>query len=164
MNKIHTLLISSWLILANTAQAQQVSATITNTQTQNPLGTVVFTQTSYGVLISPNLSGLPQGLHGFHLHQHPDCGDHGNNAGSHYDPLQTNSHQGPYGQGHLGDLPVLYVDAAGKATTPTLAPRLKLSELTGLALMVHANGDNYSNTPPLGGGGAREACGIIKEE
>jgi superoxide dismutase, Cu-Zn family len=28
--------------------------------------------------------------------------------------------------------------------------------------MIHANGDNYTDTPPLGGGGAREACGIIK--
>ena len=57
---------------------------------------------------------------------------------------------------------MLYVNADGKATTPTLAPRLKLSDIQGLTLMVHANGDNYSDTPPLGGGGAREACGVIQ--
>jgi Cu-Zn family superoxide dismutase len=29
--------------------------------------------------------------------------------------------------------------------------------------MVHAGGDNYDDTPaPLGGGGARIACGIVK--
>jgi Cu-Zn family superoxide dismutase len=29
--------------------------------------------------------------------------------------------------------------------------------------MVHTGGDNYSDTPaPLGGGGARIACGVIK--
>jgi len=45
-----------------------------------------------------------------------------------------------------------------------LAPRLKrLEELKGHALMVHAGGDNYADQPkPLGGGGARVACGVIK--
>ena len=28
------------------------------------------------------------------------------------------------------------------------------------ALIVHAGGDTYSDTPPLGGGGARVACGV----
>ncbi|SSP59941.1 Cu/Zn superoxide dismutase [Acinetobacter baumannii] len=29
--------------------------------------------------------------------------------------------------------------------------------------MIHAGGDNYSDSPlPLGGGGARIACGVIK--
>ena len=101
-------------------------------------------------------------MHGFHLHQHPNCGDHGDKAGAHYDPEKTNSHQGPYGKGHLGDLPVLYVAEDGKANTPTLAPRLKINDLKGLTLMIHEHGDNYSNNPPLGGGGARIACGIIQ--
>jgi Cu-Zn family superoxide dismutase len=42
-----------------------------------------------------------------------------------------------------------------------LAPRLKLSDLKGRALMVHMGGDNYSDKPQaLGGGGARVACGV----
>jgi hypothetical protein len=33
---------------------------------------------------------------------------------------------------------------------------LKLSDIEGRALMIHAGGDNYSDTPkPLGGGGDR---------
>jgi Cu-Zn family superoxide dismutase len=29
--------------------------------------------------------------------------------------------------------------------------------------MIHAGGDNYSDTPkPLGGGGERIACGVVK--
>jgi Cu-Zn family superoxide dismutase len=29
--------------------------------------------------------------------------------------------------------------------------------------MIHAGGDNYSDQPvPLGGGGARIACGVVK--
>ncbi|WP_313680471.1 superoxide dismutase family protein, partial [Pantoea vagans] len=46
---------------------------------------------------------------------------------------------------------------------PVLAPRLKsLKEIKGKALMVHAGGDNHADHPaPLGGGGARYACGVI---
>lgn len=146
----------------NMVQAAEVSVSVNNTKDQKTLGTVVFAETPHGVLISPNLTSLPPGLHGFHLHQHPDCGDLGDKAGGHFDPEQTNSHQGPYGKGHLGDLPVLYVAQDGKANIPTLAPRLKLADLKGHALMIHANGDNYTDTPANGGGGAREGCGVIQ--
>ena len=68
----------------------------------------------------------------------------------------------PWGDGHLGDLPALYVDAGGQATMSVLAPRLKLADVAGRALMVHAGGDNHADHPaPLGGGGARLACGVI---
>jgi Cu-Zn family superoxide dismutase len=44
-----------------------------------------------------------------------------------------------------------------------LAPRIKVSDLKGRSLMIHAGGDNYSDSPQkLGGGGARVACGVIK--
>ena len=82
-------------------------------------------------------------------------------AGGHYDPAKTGKHLGPYGEGHLGDLPPLYVDAQGKSTLPVLAPRLKIADIKGRSLMVHAGGDNFSDQPePLGGGGARIGCGI----
>jgi len=43
-----------------------------------------------------------------------------------------------------------------------LAPRLKLDDIHGRAIMIHAGGDNYSDIPlPSGGGGTRIACGII---
>lgn len=47
---------------------------------------------------------------------------------------------------------------------PVLAPRLKsLADVDNRALMVHAGGDNHSDHPqPLGGGGARIVCGVIK--
>lgn len=65
------------------------------------------------------------------------------------------------GEGHLGDLPALYVDTNGNANLPTLAPRLHVNDLQKLTLMVHANGDNYSDNPPVGGGGSRIACGLL---
>ena len=47
------------------------------------------------------------------------------------------------------------------ARTRAYAPRLRVSDLSGKALMIHAGGDTYSDTPNLGGGGARIACGVI---
>ena len=127
------------------------------------IGSVTAEQTQYGLLLTPNLSHLSPGPHGFHLHQNPSCADNGLAAGGHFDPQNTGKHLGPYGVGHLGDLPVLIVDKQGKATVPELAPRLNIKDLSGHALMIHAEGDNYSDTPKaLGGGGARVACGVIK--
>jgi Cu-Zn family superoxide dismutase len=135
------------------------------------IGTVEASSSQYGTILTPNLSGLAPGLHGFHVHQNPNCGPGekegkkvpGLAAGGHYDPAGTGTHKGPYGNGHLGDLPALYVDADGKATHPVLAPSLKVSDLKGRALMIHAGGDNYSDYPEkLGGGGARVACGVVK--
>jgi Cu-Zn family superoxide dismutase len=125
------------------------------------VGNIVFEDQKYGLLITPKLTGLPSGIHGFHIHQHPDCGDHGMKAGEHLDPATTKSHQGPYRTGHLGDLPILLVNNEGTATLPVLAPRLKTEDIQGHSIMIHQGGDNYSNHPKLGGGGARIACGKI---
>ena len=85
-------------------------------------------------------------------------------AGGHYDPAHTKKHLGPLiGAGHRGDLPVLVVDNQGNATQPVTAPHLTVAQIRGRSVMIHAGGDNYSDTPlPLGGGGARIACGVIR--
>ena len=61
-------------------------------------------------------------------------------------------------------MPALYVDPEGSINYPVVAPRISdINELRGLALMIHVGGDNYSDDPlPLGGGGARNLCGVIK--
>lgn len=135
------------------------------------LGTVTISESKYGLVFTPNLKGLPSGIHGFHLHENGSCEAAekdgkkvaGLAAGGHYDPQKSGRHGTPWGDGHLGDLPALFVDCDGLATTPVLAPRLKISDLKGRALMIHAGGDNHSDQPnPLGGGGARLACGVIQ--
>jgi len=136
-----------------------------------PIGLITISETAYGLVFTPKLSGLPAGVHGFHIHENGSC-DAGVKegkrvaallAGGHFDPERTGKHLGPYAEGHLGDLPAVYVTTQGTASDPVLAPRLrKLSEIKGHALMIHAGGDNHSDMPmPLGGGGDRVACGVI---
>ena len=126
------------------------------------LGTVKVMDTEDGAVFTPALTGLTTGQHGFHVHEKPDCGNAGKDAGGHFDPMNTGRHEGPYGNGHLGDLPLLIVNEAGAATGAILAPRVNVSDLDGRSLMVHGGGDNYSDIPAaLGGGGARVACGVV---
>lgn len=129
-----------------------------------PMGTVQISQTPYGLLLTPHLKGLTSGIHGFHIHENPSCEDHAMAAGAHWDPKHTNKHLGPYNNGHLGDLPALYVNADGEATLPILAPRLThLNKIKNHALIIHEGGDNYSDEPlKLGGGGTKMICGVIK--
>lgn len=127
------------------------------------MGTIVAKDTKYGLLLTPNLNFLSPGIHGFHIHQTPSCEHAGMGASGHFDPKNTEKHLGPYNDdGHLGDLPALSANKDGKVTLAVLAPRLKVADLKGHALIIHADGDNYSDKPAVGGGGARVACGIVK--
>ncbi len=135
------------------------------------VGEIAIKETSHGVVFSPSLSDLPPGLHGFHVHENPSCQPQEKDgkmkpalaAGGHYDPDSSKHHGSPWGDGHLGDLPALFVDEKGNASHPVLAPRLEIDDVKGRALMIHSGGDNYSDHPsPLGGGGARLACGVIQ--
>jgi Cu-Zn family superoxide dismutase len=151
------------------------SATLTYANTEFPIylvsasgqgesiGTITAEDSTCGVLLTPHLHSLPAGIHGFHVHVNPSCADKGMAAGDHYDPNKTHAHQGPYSHsGHVGDLPVLIVDAKGNATLPTLAPQFKLKDLIGHAFMIHEGSDNYADQPDKnGGGGTRIACGVI---
>ncbi|GIU52345.1 superoxide dismutase [Cu-Zn] [Shewanella sairae] len=140
--------------------------------TGKTVGNIVVEQNQYGSVFTPHLQQLSPGLHGFHVHQNPDCGANmnkgkkivGGAAGGHYDPEKTNKHGYPWGvDNHKGDLPALYVSDKGEAHNPVLAPKLTLQELKGRSLMIHVGGDNHSDHPmPLGGGGSRMVCGTIK--
>ena len=136
----------------------------------NNIGNVKITASKYGLVFTPNLENLPSGIHGFHIHEKPNCNPKqkdgkispAESAGDHFDPKKTQKHGEPWGDGHLGDLPALYVDEKGKSTNPVIAPRLKLNDIHNRALIVHIGGDNHNDIPPKGGAGDRIACGIIK--
>lgn len=170
MNKIATMLV---VLAAGSASAETVVPlnAVDDKGVGASVGNVTISESKYGVVFTPALKGLVPGLHGFHLHQNPSCEPKEKDgkmmpalaAGGHLDPQATHQHGTPWGDGHLGDLPPLFADANGAAAQPVLAPRLKAADLAGHSLMVHAGGDNHADHPaPLGGGGPRVACGVIK--
>ncbi|MGP9642863.1 superoxide dismutase [Cu-Zn] SodC [Halomonas sp. 86] len=170
--------IAAALLLATTASAQTNESEslevnmheVTSEGVNDALGTVTIESSELGgVLLTPSITGLEPGIYGFHLHQNPSCEPAENDdgemtaaqaAGGHYDPDNTDTHQGPYGEGHLGDLPVLTVNDDGEANLPVLAPRLSMDDITDRALIIHEGGDTYEDEPHLGGGGARMLCGV----
>lgn len=172
MRNRHLLLALFTGALAGTAQAA-TTVTLHEATDEGPgdsVGTVTVTESEYGLVFTPDLKDLDEGIHGFHVHQNPTCQPGEKNgetvpalaAGGHFDPDGAGRHGTPWGEGHLGDLPALYVDDDDNATLPVLAPRLEMDDLKGRALMIHSGGDNYSDQPkPLGGGGPRMACGVV---
>lgn len=170
--KLNLIVISMMLFAGNAIAEMKVQMHAVDAKGANiNLGYVSITESKYGMVFSPALKGLSPGLHGFHLHQNASCEPADKDgkmtpalaAGGHYDPTDAKRHGTPWGDGHAGDLPALFVDVEGNATQPVLAPRIKAVELSGRSLMVHAGGDNHADHPaPLGGGGARIVCGVIK--
>ena len=169
-----TLLLGAYTALLGCAgnDMNESKAFLYATTTNEPIGIVEFTQTKAGLLVEVDLKNLPAGEHGFHIHENPDCSNitdkegnvhYAQGAGGHYDPLNTGKHLGPNGNGHKGDLPYLTVNADGKVESQFYLQNTTTTELKNKSIIVHNGPDNYSDTPtPLGGGGARIACGIIR--
>jgi len=167
------LLMGMTLLWPAAVQASPLEVTIHSISAEgvgDPIGSVSIRDSDQGLEIIPNLQGLTPGEHGFHLHANNSC-DAGLNAegvavaglaaGGHWDPDDSGAHLGPFSNGHRGDLSRLVVDDDGSTPTSVVAPRLSTADLSGKALVIHAGGDTYSDTPPLGGGGARIACGVV---
>jgi Cu-Zn family superoxide dismutase len=169
--------VSSALILLGGSAAfaaKSVKVTMNTVTTEGvgkSIGTITVKEGKDGVTLEPKLKGLTPGEHGFHLHEKGDCAPADKDgkpaaaqaAGGHFDPDTTKAHKGPGGGGHKGDLPKLVVSDKGEAKDKLEVKGLTLADFQGKSLMIHEGGDNYSDTPkPLGGGGARIACGVVK--
>lgn len=134
------------------------------------IGEIEFKDGESGLEIRARLKQIPPGPHAMHIHENPAC-DSGLKdgtptaalaAGPHYDPMHTGKHLGPGGGGHAGDLPLIEADKSSEVNTTVIAPGLKVSQINRRSIIIHENGDNYSDSPkPLGGAGGRIACGII---
>ena len=169
-----TMVATLGLAVATPAVAKPVRVTmnlITSDGIGKPIGTITLKDGPEKVIITPNLKGLPPGEHGFHLHEMGSCAPAekdgkkvaGLAAAGHFDPDATQAHKGPGGGGHDGDLPKLVVSAKGEARAQLQVKGLKVADFEGKALVIHAGGDNFSDTPePLGGGGERIACGVAR--
>lgn len=121
-----------------------------------------------GLHLTGDIGGLPRGTaHGLHVHAVGDCsaadaasaGPHFNPAGrAHGDPRQSTH--------HAGDLPNIVAGADGVAHVDVHVMGLTLggapaTDIVGRALVVHAQGDDYTSQP-AGNSGARIACGVVR--
>jgi Cu-Zn family superoxide dismutase len=162
---------SALLVATGLALAQELAVDInriSDTGVGEKIGTVTVSEAKGGVAFKVAVTGLAKGQRGFHVHEKGDCGPAmkdgkmtaGVAAGEHYDPEAKKSHKGPKGAGHKGDLPLLNATDKGISQTVT-APRPKLADVRGRALVIHEGGDNYSDQPENGGGKGRVACGVV---
>jgi Cu-Zn family superoxide dismutase len=131
------------------------------------VGTVTFTDTYTGVIVSGNLTALGLGAHGIHIHAVGQCVAPFATAGGHFNPEQRqHGFLNPKGS-HLGDMPNIDTPAAGNLRFEFLLPGVtltgnnKLLDADGAAIVIHSARDDYT-TDPSGNSGGRIACGVIQ--
>ncbi|MBI4374845.1 MAG: superoxide dismutase family protein [Elusimicrobia bacterium] len=129
-------------------------------------GVVWFEDTNEGLKISAELKGVPEGAHGFHIHEFGSCEDSGRAAGNHYNP-RTSHHGHVLKDGvkkaHAGDLGNIKAGPDGRAAVSIVIPKLALSNgkfaVAGRAVILHEKEDDFSQ--PSGNAGGRIGCGVI---
>ena len=134
------------------------------------IGTVTLTQTAGGVVIEGLVEGIPEGEHGFHLHEAGTCDAAGGfeSAGGHFNPTGSEhgfeNEDGP----HAGDMRNQMADANGQMALNVTNAMVSLTagaqdnplDDDGSAVMIHSGPDDYL-TDPGGDAGDRIACAVI---
>ncbi|MEX2146002.1 MAG: superoxide dismutase family protein [Candidatus Rokuibacteriota bacterium] len=132
------------------------------------VGTANLTQLGSAVRIVMQVSGLPPGVKGVHIHEVGKCeGPAFTSAGGHFNPGgRQHGALNPQGS-HAGDLPNLTVGGDGTGRLETTTEQISLgsgltalADADGSAIVIHAAPDDF-RTDPTGNSGARIACGVI---
>jgi len=166
---ILTLALVAALPFTSVNAAEKASATLINKE-GTPIGMAHLTQAPTGVLIHVKVSGLVPGKHGLHLHSLGVCeGNEGFKTAKGHVGGAEGAHGllNPAGP-EPGDIPNIFVgsDGNGEMEAFTSLVSLKgdknnLLDADGSTFIIHENADDHV-TQPIGGAGARVACGIIK--
>ena len=144
-------------------------ADIVNAQGQK-IGTATIVPAKKGVKIEVNVSQLPPGKHGIHIHAVGKCeGPAFTTAGGHLNPdMKKHGKDNPEGP-HAGDLLMIDVKADGTAKATLLDTMVTLADGPnslfhdgGTSIVIHEKEDDYK-TDPAGNSGARIACGVIQK-
>jgi Cu-Zn family superoxide dismutase len=145
------------------------SATIIDSKGET-VGSATLTQGPHSVTIAVEVSRLPPGKHGLHIHAIGKCDPpEFQTAGGHFDPFgKKHGRKNPEGP-HAGDLPNLEVGPDGRGKIEATVGGLTLGKeglavllgSNGTAVVIHADPDD-ERTDPAGSSGARIACGVIK--
>jgi superoxide dismutase, Cu-Zn family len=147
--------------------AQYAHADIVNPQGQK-IGTAALSPSDAGVRIDIEVSQLPPGTHGVHIHTVGKCeGPAFASAGGHFNPTsKKHGKDNPEGP-HAGDLLNIEAGANGTAKATLSDPAVTLGAGSnslflegGTAIVIHEKVDDYK-TDPSGNSGGRIACGVI---
>ncbi len=131
-------------------------------------GTILFMQKpGTATLIKGRITGLSEGLHGFHVHEYGDLSNGCESAGAHYNP--DNVEHGDLENGHVGDLGNVEANSDGVAEFTIKAERIELigeRSIVGRAIVIHENEDDLgkggdAESLKTGNAGDRLACGVI---
>ena len=145
----------------------EATAHLAPTEGFNASGTVTFTQEGNGVRVVADVMGVPQGQHGFHIHETGDCSaPDASSAGDHFNPTNTphGAPDNPADQRHVGDLGNLEAGADSTGTydrTDTVISLQGPNSIIGKAVILHSGEDDLT-TQPSGDAGDRIACGVIE--
>jgi superoxide dismutase, Cu-Zn family len=141
-------------------------ATLEGRSGSSAFGIVTFTETGDGIVaIRADLSNVPPGPHGFHVHETGDCSAaDASSAGPHFDP-GDDPHGGLHEvRSHAGDLGNVTASAAGRVQTEIRTSKLTVSSgprsVIGRSVVLHADPDDLESQP-AGDAGARIACGVV---
>ncbi|CAN7982719.1 unnamed protein product [Ixodes pacificus] len=136
-------------------------------KTTNISGIVRFVETSnWSVEVNVNVTGLPPGSHGFHIHQYGDITKGCASVGGHFNPLSMN-HGGPDSVvRHVGDLGNIEAGPKGVVVHCHKYYNLTLHgthSILGRSIVIHADKDDYglggqNDSLTTGHAGARLAC------
>jgi Cu-Zn family superoxide dismutase len=140
-------------------------ATLTPISGSTAQGTVHFQELNDGTVdVQADITGVPPGVHGFHVHDKGNCGDNGNAAGGHFNPLNM-PHASPDAQSHhAGDFGNVTADAKGEVhthfNTRSVTVHDGMTSAVGHAVVLHANPDDLTSQPS-GNAGPRISCGVV---
>src|SRR4030081_2332872 len=130
------------------AKRPMAMATLAPSSGQTAKGTVHLADVGDGnVEVIIDLTGVPPGTHGFHIHEKGDCGNNGANAGGHFNPTGM-VHGAPDAVSHhAGDFGNVTADASGEVHTrfTTHSVSLKSGETNnpvGKAVVLHEKADD----------------------
>eukprot|EP00042_Codosiga_hollandica_P027784 m.141125 g.141125 ORF g.141125 m.141125 type:complete len:256 (-) comp52590_c0_seq5:36-803(-) len=130
-------------------------------------GVVRFTQISHEeVVVEGTIDGLAPGPHGLHIHEFGDISQGCASTGGHFNPFGL-AHGAPDSETrHVGDLGNIVADASGRAKFLLSDRLVKVWDIIGRALVVHAHEDDlglsdHPDSKTTGNAGSRVGCGII---